>query len=313
MADTADAPVAIFKKRSANTSNLRKRAATPPSDSPYSDSDVLSDNDTADAPQAKRPRKAGSGVLTSSTADASKQTGDDRPDIIDVLGVTKYSADRSANIDVSNDATKQSNWFDEKSLLGSTRSVSKQQSSQKPPGTMGPVKAPTNVRTITVIDFAPDVCKDYKQTGFCGYGDNCKFLHAREDYAQGWTLDKEWEIKTKGQKKLKGTVMASRNGLTKEEKEDEAEVKELEKIPFKCIICKEDYKEPIVTRCGHYFCESCAVGRYKKTPTCAACGEGTNGTFNIGRNLKKLLEKKRSREERLKEEEAGENEDEDDD
>jgi RING finger protein 113A len=107
--------------------------------------------------------------------------------------------------------------------------------------------------------------------------------------------------------------VASRSAnLSKEEREDEAEVKELEKIPFKCIICKEDYKEPIITRCGHYFCQNCVIARYKKTSTCAACGEGTNGTFNPARNLRKLLEKKKAREERLKKEKEAEESDDDD-
>lgn len=38
----------------------------------------------------------------------------------------------------------------------------------------GPVRAPTNIRQITITDFQPDVCKDYKETGWCGYGDTCK-------------------------------------------------------------------------------------------------------------------------------------------
>jgi RING finger protein 113A len=69
----------------------------------------------------------------------------------------------------------------------------------------------------------------------------------------------------------------------------------LENIPFACIICKEAYKSPIVTRCGHYFCEPCALKRYRKDPTCAACGSGTNGVFNSGKRLQKMLEKKRER------------------
>lgn len=43
----------------------------------------------------------------------------------------------------------------------------------KLPKAFGPVKGgPGNVRTITVVDYQPDVCKDYKETGFCG----CKLL-----------------------------------------------------------------------------------------------------------------------------------------
>lgn len=156
------------------------------------------------------------------------------------------------------------------------------------------MKAPSNIRTITITDYAPDVCKDYKQTGFCGFGDTCKFLHAREDYAQGWKLDRDWEINQK-------------TGKAKAKQEDvvDDEEKELKDIPFKCVICKSDYRIPIVTKCKHYFCEACAIGRYKKTPSCAICGKRTDGAFSVAKELQKKLARKQEREEerRAKEEE----------
>ena len=124
--------------------------------------------------------------------------------------------------------------------------------------------------------------------------DSCIFLHDRGDYKQGWQLDREWENVTKG-KKLAGTVVSSAN-RSKADEADEDDEALLESIPFACIICKEDYKNPIVTKCGHYFCESCALGRYRRDPSCAACGAGTNGVFNNAKKLKKLLERKRERE-----------------
>lgn len=158
------------------------------------------------------------------------------------------------------------------------------------------MKAPTNIRTITVTDFAPDVCKDYKQTGFCGFGDSCKFLHAREDYKQGWQLDREWETVTKGKKPTGGTKIASANrNAAGEDEDDEEEDAMLEGIPFACIICREKYKDPVVTKCGHYFCEGCALKRYRKDPSCAACGAGTGGVFNVAKGLKKLLERKKEK------------------
>ncbi|KAG0645068.1 Pre-mRNA-splicing factor cwc24 [Hyphodiscus hymeniophilus] len=250
-------------------------------------------------------RKKNTGAITASSSTTANGTND--------LSATIYSA----TIKSSNDATRASNWYDEsasgalssKNLLGSTRNVAVsgeagdgtykglanstkfiQKNPDAPNRSVGPVKAPTNIRTVTTTDFAPDVCKDYKQTGFCGFGDNCKFLHAREDYKQGWQLDKEWENVTKG-KKVAGTKFASadRKGVVEEEEDDER----LENIPFACVICKEGYKEPIVTRCGHYFCEACALKRYRKDPSCAACGSGTGGVFNVAKGLKKLLERKR--------------------
>ena len=51
-------------------------------------------------------------------------------------------------------------------------------------------------------DYAPDICKDYKETGFCGFGDSCKFLHDRSDYKFGWQLENEYIEQHKGQRGL---------------------------------------------------------------------------------------------------------------
>ena len=151
-----------------------------------------------------------------------------------------------------------------------------------------------------MTDFAPDVCKDYKQTGFCGFGDNCKFLHAREDYKQGWELDRDWEIGTKG-KKIQGTTVASAHRSIQTGNDDGDDDAILESIPFACVICKKPYSSPVVTKCGHYFCEACALQRYRKNPSCAACGAGTGGVFNGAKKLTKLLDKKRERARKRKE------------
>jgi RING finger protein 113A len=322
MDDAVLPPVAVFKKRSGKV-NFRKRAATPPSAS-SSEEEYSTDDESGQ--RIKRRRRGGIAAGSSAVQKTKTQ--------LDLSG-TKFESSRSAAIEASNDATKGSNWYDEaapdalsaKSLLGTTRSKPANAGVDERDGTYkgssnytsfiqkhpdaqerkaGPMKAPANVRTITVLDFQADTCKDYKTTGFCGFGDSCKFVHAREDYKQGWALDKEWELNTKG-KAQKGTVVASaanRNG--KDGAVDEEDAALLEKIPFACIICKESYKHPVVTTCGHYFCEKCALQRYKKTPTCAACSAGTAGVFNGAKNLQKLLDRKKKREERLKEEEEKE-------
>ena len=123
------------------------------------------------------------------------------------------------------------------------------------------------------------------------FGDSCKFLHAREDYKQGWELDKDWEIGTKGKKQGAGSKKFLADENTGSDEDDAA----LDGIPFACIICKKSYTNPIVTKCGHYFCEKCALQRYRKSPSCAACGAGTGGVFNGAKGLKKMLDKKRER------------------
>ena len=303
-----EVPSFSFKKRNTKSkSAIRKRPATPPPDSD-SDSGFSSFEDESGQRQVKRRRK-NAGAVTASSAAGQKSR---QPNEQDSATVVKALTNKD-------DATKQSNWYDEENGADKA-SAAQRMEAEGPDGTykgvanyqsfiqknpdraakqVGPVKGSSNVRTITVTDFAPDVCKDYKQTGFCGFGDNCKFLHAREDYKQGWQLDRDWEINTKGKAPGGRTVAsANRNAQTAEDDDDE---KLLESIPFACIICKESYKNPIVTKCGHYFCEACALKRYRKDPSCAACASGTGGVFNVAKKLNRLLDKKRERE-RLKKE-----------
>ena len=323
--ETITAP--LFKKRGPKANQIRKRLATPPPADSDSESGYTS---TEDEGRRIKRRKKSAIVTATSKNDPSVTAPND-------FSTTKYEADHSAQLTDTNDATKASDWYDEKSLLGTTRTrpihsnpkdskplaaqssvggdgtykgqaaytsfIHKNPDHQKPK-TVGPIKGSSNVRTITVTDFAPDVCKDYKQTGFCGFADSCKFLHAREDYKQGWELDKEWE-KVGGKGKIDGQRKSTQ--IT-EDMDSEEEDAALENIPFACVICKESYKYPIVTKCGHYFCEACALKRYKKNPSCAVCGAGTGGVFNGAKQLKRLLEKKRERARKRREKAAADGE-----
>jgi hypothetical protein len=53
---------------------------------------------------------------------------------------------------------------------GATRTVEIDDVSAKPKGRYGPQQASSNIRVTCRFDYQPDICKDYKETGFCGYG-----------------------------------------------------------------------------------------------------------------------------------------------
>ncbi|KAJ5134749.1 Pre-mRNA-splicing factor cwc24 [Penicillium atrosanguineum] len=282
-----------FKKRSSKAkANFRKKPATPP---PASDSDFTSSDDE-EGRRIKRRRKNVAVTASSATNAARKETSAEQPSA------------GPAPLTSSNDATKSANWHDEdlsaKNLLGSTRARPResqeaagldgtykgaanytsfiQKNPDAPTKQFGPIKAPTNVRTVTVMDFAPDVCKDYKQTGFCGFGDSCKFLHAREDYKQGWELDRDWEVGTNG-KKLVGRVVSQRKGAGMAERR---------------TTMRTNYWKAFRLPAS----SSCALNRYRKNPSCAACGAGTGGVFNVAKKLTALLDKKRERARKQREE-----------
>lgn len=128
-------------------------------------------------------------------------------------------------------------------------------SSEKAGGSHGPLRASAHIRVSARFDYQPDICKDYKETGYCGYGDACKFMHDRGDYKPGWQLEKEWEEAEKARK---------RNLAMGGDDEDEALVDQSDdddddSLPFACFICRQPFVDPVVTNCKHYFCEHCAL------------------------------------------------------
>ncbi|CAI0498991.1 unnamed protein product [Linum tenue] len=120
--------------------------------------------------------------------------------------------------------------------------------SEKAGGSHGPLRASAHIRVSARFDYQPDICKDYKETGYCGYGDSCKFMHDRGDYKSGWQMEKEWDEAEEGEF---------------DEANDDDDDDDEDALPFACFICREPFEDPVVTKCKHYFCEHCAL----KVPT----------------------------------------------
>jgi RING finger protein 113A len=180
-------------------------------------------------------------------------------------------------------------------------------------GTQGPIRAPAFVRSTARFDYQPDICKDYKETGFCGYGDQCKyvdawqvlctvhlrvlcarFLHDRGDYKSGWQLEKEWDAEqSKKKKRLEDSLAAFESGAGEapmnEEGEEDYSIDVDDALPFACHLCRGDFTNPVVTLCGHYFCQRCILDKSKEDEHCPICNKHTSGVFNKAVKLVKHL------------------------
>lgn len=119
------------------------------------------------------------------------------------------------------------------------------------------------------IDFHVDdqlpICKDYYETGYCTFGASCKFLHTRDD------------LTTSSQYERRIAFSAFKTAL------DKSDNKVTTVQPDICPICKKYFKNPVITKCGHKFCNTCAIQRFRNDRTCAVCGYDTHGIFNTVR------------------------------
>ena len=301
----------MFKKRSRGARDVRRREASPER--------PPSDDEAGAAVVTKKKRADAANPLVQGTAGrAASEDADARP--VDRFGErsvhSQARANASTGTDTSarDDATRQADWDLEQEFAhelgrrpgGDRGSASganddgvyrgmggyAKYTQERDDGSSakfrakGPIRAPSNVRTVTVFDYQPDICKDYKETGYCGFGDTCKFLHDRSDYLAGWQLDEA------------GPAASTRAGTFGEEEDDDDE----EDVPFACLICRKPFKDPVVTLCGHYFCAQCAIQRYARTPKCFACGAKTNGLFNSATKiLDRMNRRNQSRAEQRKE------------
>jgi RING finger protein 113A len=160
-----------------------------------------------------------------------------------------------------------------------------------------PIRAPTNVRVTCRFDYQPDICKDYKDTGFCGFGDTCIYLHDRGDTMTGWQLDQKWEQEQAKKKQEKDRQIEAFIGEDDEgdinggEDADAAAIIDKD-LPFACFMCRQAFEDPIVTPCGHYFCQKCLHKHNQENDNkCPICKKDTHGVMNQPTKLNKQKQK----------------------
>lgn len=196
-------------------------------------------------------------------------------------------------------------------------------SNSKYSGLLGPTRTMTQVRMTMNVEYwgqsgQGGICKDFKECGYCGFGDACKFLHDRSDYKSGWQLDREWEEQQKQKEiKLKARLerkLRRKTGIEGADSDDEGEESDAsnnsdsssdDDVPSVCQICRTPWADitsnAVVTQCQHYFCETCALEQYVQDSKCAVCMAQTNGIFNAAENvMEKANAKKKAKEEAKK-------------
>ncbi|KAI9318491.1 hypothetical protein BX666DRAFT_1928540 [Dichotomocladium elegans] len=285
--------VPFFKKRTPKK-NLRKRkSSTSPSRSQGNSDADNDDNDELISEVVTKERKATTTPFVQSTRRSRKKAHvaqvdeDDQSEEESIVGV-RYAADRTAKTQQSDATRYATEWELENEALSKRTQTSASKKTTNSKMQVGPQRAPANIRVTARFDYQPDVCKDYKETGFCGYGDSCIFLHDRGDYKTGWQLEKEWEEAVKNKTKY-GATDPNKYAVSDEDEDSD------EELPFACLICREEFTNPVVTKCKHYFCEKCALDNYKKSVKCYACGASTGGVFDTAKKMIERLKAKKAR------------------
>jgi len=170
--------------------------------------------------------------------------------------------------------------------------------------TYGPTRGQglSHIRKITRIDYNPEICKDYKETGYCGYGDTCIFIHDRSNYKEGWQIEKEWEEKQKKMRERQRRQLEGLSVSSDSEYDSGAEEEPGDDLPFACFVCRTNWSDlpsgvaPVVTLCEHYFCEKCAMKSYRTDSACPTCKKPTRGVYNVAdKIINRLMKEKKDK------------------
>lgn len=177
------------------------------------------------------------------------------------------------------------------------------------------IAAQTN-RGHSMVEYQMPICKDFKETGRCGYGDACKYLHDRSDYKSGAQLEADYAREQEIRRRRAMGEQIDEELLTGPKRKNEflaamgslgMTVKGVNMnrsggssgggigvgstsgtdnpFPTVCPICQGEFVDPVESTCKHYFCERCALKQDELTQKCFTCGKKSDGVFNTATKL----------------------------
>ncbi|KAM2280453.1 hypothetical protein ACFX1S_041177 [Malus domestica] len=97
-------------------------------------------------------------------------------------------------------------------------------------------------------------------------------------------MEKEWDEAEKARKR---NLAMGEDDVDESEEDDDDE--DDGSLPFACLICRQPFVDPVVTKCNHYFCEHCALKHHSKNKKCFVCDKPTLGIFNTAHEIRKRM------------------------
>ncbi len=253
-----------FKKRKLKRETQRTTDASdvapPTADDPAVPTDPSSAPD-APTPLTKRPRPAVGVVSASTRVESTEKDKEAQP-----LGAvaSTFSADRDTTRDHAAAVTE------------IDPIVNAADRSRAPSMRSGPMRQSNTIAAISSYDYQPDVCKDYRDSGRCRWGDNCKFLHDRGGYKSGAQMERDWNAKQKEKQALLAKGLTTSGSA-----ETSGGPSNPHGYPSACPVCEQPFTDPVVTSCNHYSCEACALKHFREAQgKCPVCKGLTHGIFN---------------------------------
>lgn len=145
-------------------SSLAVKKSKKRGDSSDSDENKSSDDDIVVSYKSKRQAAPSGPRDQGATAELTIETEKDR----DAIALFKKSEEINKELEGKADDKVY------RGLNNYTKFFKKKDTAQGNAGSgsnsVGPMRAPSNIRSTVRWDYQPDICKDYKETGFCGFG-----------------------------------------------------------------------------------------------------------------------------------------------